>query len=103
MNDLPPSEPITRDRIIAEVQAWARRIGVEHHLHSIHLRPLRRKWASVSSQGRLTLSRDLLAAPAIFRREVIVHELVHLKLAHGKHSALFRSLVRAYLAEADEG
>lgn len=94
-------ELITRDLIIAEAQTWARRIGVDHLLREIHLRPLRRKWASISNRGRLTLACDLLTVPAELRREVIVHELVHLKLAHGKHNALFRSLVRAYLAAAD--
>jgi len=29
---------------------------------------------------------------------VIVHELVHLKLRHGRHNALFRALVCAHLS-----
>lgn len=84
------------DLFKAEVRAWARRIGVEPT--SITIRPMRRKWASCSSQGRLTFSLDLLRQPASFRREVIVHELLHLKIPN--HGTLFRSLLRAYLAEA---
>jgi predicted metal-dependent hydrolase len=60
---------------------------------------MRRKWASISTRGRLTLSRDLLTQPAAFRAQVIVHELVHLKLGNGSHGRLFRALVRAYLEE----
>ncbi len=89
---------ITRDILVAEARAWARRIGVEDRLREIHVRPMRRKWASISTRGRLTLSSDLLQQPAAFRHEVLVHELVHLKLGYGSHDKLFRALVRAYLA-----
>ena len=89
---------IGREILIAETRYWARRIGVEERLREIHVRPMKRKWASISTRGRLTLNQDLLAEPAEFRRQVIVHELVHLKLGHGRHNKLFRSLSRAYLA-----
>lgn len=92
----PLEEAVPADLFKAEVRAWARRIGVEPT--SITIRPMRRKWASCSSQGRLTFSVDLLRQPASFRREVIVHELLHLKIPN--HGTLFRSLLRAYLAEA---
>lgn len=92
----PLEEAVPADLFKAEVRAWARRIGVEPT--SITIRPMRRKWASCSSQGRLTFSLDLLRQPASFRREVIVHELLHLKIPN--HGTLFRSLLRAYLAEA---
>lgn len=91
---------ITRDLLVAEVRAWARRIGVEDRLKEIHVRPMRRKWASVSTQGRLTLSSDLFKQTAAFRHEVLVHELVHLKLGRGCHNKLFKALVRSYLASA---
>jgi predicted metal-dependent hydrolase len=74
-------------------QAWARKIGVEPK--EIHLRPMKRKWASCSTKGRLTFDTGLLSQPAAFRREVIVHELLHLKVPN--HGPVFRSLLRAYL------
>jgi predicted metal-dependent hydrolase len=77
----------------AEVRAWAERIGVEPR--EIHLKPMKRKWASCSSKGRLTFDTDLLQQPASFRAEVVVHELLHLKVPN--HGKLFRSLLRAYL------
>ena len=78
------------------MREWAHRIGVQPA--EIHIRDMTRKWASCSSRGRLTFDIDLLQQPADFRDEVIVHELVHMKVpGHGK---LFRNLVRSYLARA---
>lgn len=56
---------------------------------------MRKKWASCSTEGRLTFSRDLLAEPAEFREEVIVHELVHLLVPN--HGKLFKASMRVYL------
>lgn len=80
----------------AEVRKWAERIGVE--ANEIYVRDMTRKWASCSSRGRLTFDVDLLREPADFRSEVIVHELVHLKVPN--HGKLFRSLVRSYLGRS---
>lgn len=95
------SEAVSRDILLAEVWAWARRIDVEDRLHEVHLRPMKRKWASISTRGRLTLNIELLSQPASFRREVIVHELIHLKINHGAHNKFFRALLRTYLAQTD--
>ncbi|NPB03908.1 MAG: M48 family metallopeptidase [Thermotogae bacterium] len=85
------------DIITAEVRIWAKRIGVEKRLRGVYIRPMRRKWASVSTEGDLFLSEELLSQPARFRHEVIVHELVHLKLMSGRHNKLFKHFVKAYL------
>ena len=77
----------------AEVAAWARRIGVAPK--EVRLRPLKRKWASCSSRGRITFDAALLKQPARKRAEVIVHELLHLKVPN--HGKLFQVLYRAYL------
>ncbi len=79
----------------AEVTAWAKRIGVTPK--EIRLRPLRRKWASCSRRGYLTFDTGLLQKPAQFRAKTIVHELLHLKVPN--HGKLFKSLLKAYLAE----
>jgi predicted metal-dependent hydrolase len=98
---VPPSfqrleEAIPSDLLRGEVWAWARKIGVEPK--EIHLRRMRHKWASCSSNGRLTFNTDLLREPADFRVEVIVHELLHLRLPN--HGRLFRALLKAYLADS---
>ena len=77
----------------AEVAAWAKRIGVAPQ--EVRLRPLKRKWASCSSRGRITFDTALLKQPARKRAEVIVHELLHLKVPH--HGRLFQVLYRAHL------
>lgn len=90
---VPLEELIPADLLKAEVRAWAARIAVQ--VREIHIRPMTRKWASCSTSGRLTFDAALLAEPSELRAEVIVHELLHLKV--GNHGKLFRSLVRAYL------
>lgn len=91
---LPLEEAVPLDLFRAEVEAWARRIGVTPR--EIRIRPMKRKWASCSSLGRLTFDSELLRQPAEFRREVIVHELLHLKVPN--HGPLFRALLKAFLS-----
>ncbi len=91
---------VRREIFKAEVRRWAQRIGVE--VKEIHLRPMRRKWASASRRGRLTFNTELLDQPAAFQQEAIVHELLHLKLGNGSHAKRFRALLRAYLAAGEE-
>jgi len=91
----PLEEAIPKDLLRAEVQAWARRLRV--HPKEIHIRPMRRKWGSCSTLGRVTFDAGLLHQPAGFRRRVIVEELLHLRVpSHGK---LFNSLLKAYLSD----
>jgi predicted metal-dependent hydrolase len=90
------SEPIAVATLKDEVRAWAGRIGVDPV--EIHVRPMTQKWASCSSRGRVTLDSALLAQPAAFRDEVIVHELVHLKVPN--HGPLFKVLSRAHMRAA---
>jgi predicted metal-dependent hydrolase len=77
-----------------EVKSWSRRIGVQPR--EIRLRSMKRKLASATSTGRITFDVSLLHEAPERRTEVIIHELVHLKV--GNHGRLFRSLVRAHLA-----
>lgn len=89
----PVDDIVNADLFKADVHMWAERIGVE--VREIHIRDMTRKWASASTSGRLTFDVDLLDQPIEKRNEVVVHELVHLKV--GNHGPLFRSLVRAHL------
>lgn len=89
----PLEKAVPVDLFRAEVETWAQRIGVTPR--EIHIRPMKRKWASCSSRGRLTFDTELLRQPAGFRREVIVHELLHLKVPN--HGQLFKALMAAYL------
>jgi predicted metal-dependent hydrolase len=89
----PLEEVVPAEIFKAEVWRWSERIGVQPK--EVHVRSMTRKWASCSSNGRLTFDAGLLRQPVPFRTHVIVHELVHLKVPN--HGKLFRSLVRAYL------
>ncbi len=77
------------------VSEWADRIGVE--VREVHLRDMRRKWASISTNGRLTLNTDLLDLPEALGEFVIVHELVHLLVPN--HGRVFKSFMAAYLPD----
>jgi len=79
----------------AEVLSWAKRIGVEPR--EIRLRLMKNKWASCSSNGRLTFNSEILSQPARFRAEAIVHELVHLKVPN--HGKLFKELMKTFLSK----
>jgi predicted metal-dependent hydrolase len=74
---------------------WAVRIGVK--TPQIHLRPMRTKWASISTSGRMTLNTDLLDLPKELGEFVIVHELVHLLVPN--HGRVFKSFMYAYMPD----
>lgn len=77
---------------------WADHIGVE--VREVHLRHMRWKWASISTNGRLTLNTELLHLPEALSDFVIVHELVHLLVPN--HGKLFKGYMSAYLPDWEE-
>ena len=87
--------PISKEVFKAEVAAWAHKMKVEPK--ELHLRPMSRKWGSCSTAGRVSFSLDLLVEPSKVRKEIIVHELLHLKVPN--HGKLFKALLKAYLAK----
>jgi hypothetical protein len=95
--NLPPTleETVLPQVFKAEVMSWAKRIGVEPK--EIRLRLLKNKWASCSSNGRLTFNVELLDQPARFRAQAIVHELLHLRLPN--HGKLFKELMKTILSQ----
>lgn len=82
-----------RDRLRSEVLAWAGRLKVRPR--RVRIQPMRRKWASCSARGTLTFARDLLAERPAFRRYVIVHELLHLRVPN--HGRLFKALLAVHV------
>jgi predicted metal-dependent hydrolase len=75
-----------------EVKALSSEIGV--NAKEIHIRKMKRKWASCSSKGRLTFSTDLLTQPEDFRRKAMVHELLHMR--YPNHGKMFNLLLTSY-------
>ena len=61
----------------------------------LHIRNMKRKWASCSSRGRLTFNTDLLEESKEMRTRVIIHELLHLK--YPTHGKMFNTLLETYV------
>ncbi|TEU15365.1 MAG: M48 family peptidase [Anaerolineales bacterium] len=86
---------VSSEDLKALVADWSERIGVA--VRRVQVRGMRRKWASCSSRGTLTLSADLLRLPHDLVEYVVCHELVHLRVPeHGKG---WRALMGAYLPD----
>jgi len=83
---------ITSKEFKQEVRAWAKEIGVEPK--EIHMREMKRKWASCSSSGRLTFDISLLHQPEKVRSKATLHELLHLK--YPNHGRMFNALLNTY-------
>lgn len=77
------------------VRSWTARIGV--NVPQIHVRQMSRKWASISTAGRLTLNSELLEMPRMLGEFVIVHEVVHMIAPN--HGKVFKSFMFAYLPD----
>jgi predicted metal-dependent hydrolase len=86
--------PISKEVLKTEIAGWAQKMKVEPK--EVHVRPMHRKWGSCSTAGRVSFSLDVLAEPYKARKEIIVHELLHLKVPN--HGKLFKALLKAYLA-----
>ena|SRR6185437_4351095 len=80
------------------VRHWAARMAIK--APQVHFRDMRRKWASISSVGRLTLNTELIELPKELGEFVIVHELVH-RLAPN-HGKVFKSFMHAFLPDWQE-
>ena len=89
----PRGAPFSREQFKTEVPDMGQARGGGNR-REIHITDMRRKWASFSTRGRVTFATDLLGQPEDFRREVIVHELLHLKIPN--HGPLFRALLSAH-------
>jgi predicted metal-dependent hydrolase len=87
---------LSKEAFKAEVAAWAQVMNVRPK--EIHVRPMPRKWGSCSTLGRVSFSMELLGQDEQFRKEIIVHELLHLKVPN--HGKLFKALLTAYMAKS---
>jgi len=89
----------TKERKFRErVAHWSETIKAKPKM--VQLRRMKRKWASCSTAGRVSFSRDLLNKKQEFQDYVIAHELIHLHVPN--HGRLFKSLMRAYVPRWEE-
>jgi hypothetical protein len=71
-------DPMSPTALDALITSWSERLSVE--VGRVQLREMRTKWASCSSQGTLTLHRDLLHLPHELIDYILCHELLHRKV-----------------------
>jgi predicted metal-dependent hydrolase len=69
-------------------------------IQGLAVRPMRTKWASCSTAGRLQFSTDLLDLDREVGDYVIVHELLHFSVPN--HGKLWKSLMRAHLGNYEK-
>lgn len=93
MNWSKRSGAAAQSRFKGRVLEWARRLRVKPK--QIRVQRMQRKWASCSSAGRITFAAALLHEPPAFQQYVIVHELLHLRVAN--HGRLFKKYLSAYV------
>jgi hypothetical protein len=84
-----------REKFAQRIRDWAARLEVR--IRAVTIRPMRRKWASCSTAGRLTFDESLLSKSRELQDYVIVHELLHVSVPN--HGKLWKSLMRAYLGD----
>jgi predicted metal-dependent hydrolase len=77
----------------ARVREWAAKLDVE--IVRLGVRPMRKKWASCSTNGHLSFNDELLGVDRDLWDYVIVHELLHFSVPN--HGRLWKSLMRAHL------
>jgi predicted metal-dependent hydrolase len=77
------------------VQQWAEKLDIQ--VASISIRPMKNKWASCSTNGRLNFDKSLLDFQPDLQNYVIVHELVHFRVPN--HGKLWKALMMAYLGD----
>ncbi|MDQ3541346.1 MAG: M48 family metallopeptidase [Chloroflexota bacterium] len=84
-----------RDEFRHRVQEWASKLDIE--VTSVSIRPMRRKWASCSTNGRLNFNDKLLGMDREIGDYVIVHELLHFFAPN--HGRVWKMLMRAHLGD----
>lgn len=86
---------LSKEELKARVREWALKLDVT--VQSITVRPMRNKWASCSTSGRLNFNSELLSFDSDVADYVILHELLHFSVPN--HGKLWKSLMRAHLGD----
>ena len=89
------SDATQKEAFKQRVHHWAQRLDVQ--VVRLSVRPMTRKWASCSSNGRLNFSDELPELDGQLWDYVIVHELLHCSVPN--HGRLWKSLMHAYLGD----
>lgn len=80
------------------VYHWAEKLDVT--INWMGIRPMRKKWASCSTNGNMNFNSELLDLDQRLWDYVIVHELLHFFVPN--HGKLWKSLMRAHLGDYEK-
>ena len=85
----------SKEEFKERVREWALKLSAD--IQSLTVRPMKTKWASCTTKGRLTFNSQLLDMDKKIADYVIVHELLHFSVPN--HGKLWKSLMRAHLGD----
>lgn len=89
------SKALNKSELKELVTFWAIKINVTPK--QVRVLDMKRKWASCSTSGWISLNTDLLEKPRQFQDYVIIHELLHMQIPN--HGKLFKSMFAAFFPE----
>ena len=89
---------MNKEAFKSEVADWAAKLDVD--VVSIAVRPMKNKWASCSTNGRLNFSTEVRELDEELRDYIVVHELLHFFVPN--HGKLWKSLMLAHLGDYEE-
>jgi predicted metal-dependent hydrolase len=89
---------LSKTEFKSRVRSWAKKLDAR--VTSISIRPMTTKWASYSTNGRLTFDASLLGLRDELQDYVIAHELLHFHVPN--HGKLWKSLMRVHLGDHEE-
>ena len=85
----------SKEEFKERVREWALKLNAD--IQSLTVRPMKTKWASCTTKGRLTFNSQLLDMDKKIADYAIVHELLHFSVPN--HGKLWKSLMRAHLGD----
>lgn len=89
---------MNKDAFKTRVFEWAKKLDV--NVISISVRPMRNKWASCSTNGRLNFSEEVLQLTEDLRDYIVVHELLHFSVPN--HGKLWKSLMLTHVGDYED-
>lgn len=87
-----------KEEFKARIQEWAKKLDVQ--AQTVSVRPMKNKWASCSTNGRLNFNDELLKLDREIGDYVIVHELLHFNIPN--HGKLWKSLMHLHIGDYEK-
>lgn len=89
----------TKEELKMLVSKWSAELNI--FPKNVRVQKMKRKWASCSSSGWISLNCELTEKSRDFQDYVIVHELLHIKIPN--HGKLFKNSLAAIFHDRNVG